>query len=282
MAFPTIQSDGASSRYLTVGAIDTHYVEMGDGPTLILVHGGGPGADSWGNWRGCILRYAKNFRVIAMDMPGFGLSAKPDPTQYEYSQASRNQHLVDFIDALGAGPVHLIGNSMGGATALGVTMISPESVNRLVLMGAAGLAIANPDQSHRAKLGAYDFTAEGMRQIMNVLTGEHYVIDEDLLKYRVNLTLMPGAREAIQAIKSNVLTYEKEALARIEIPSLVVGGKEDRIAVLARTYGYLEILRNSWGSVFPHCGHWVMMEAPEAFVTVTTDFLLGDEFGVRA
>jgi 2-hydroxy-6-oxo-6-(2'-aminophenyl)hexa-2,4-dienoate hydrolase len=281
MAFPTIESEGAHSRYIEADGIRTHYVEMGEGPPLILVHGGGPGADSWGNWRGCILRYAKDFRVFAIDMPGFGHSAKPDPSQYEYSQANRNSHLLAFIDAINVGPVHLIGNSMGGATALGATMLGPERIDRLVLMGAAGLAIANPDQSHRAKLGAYDFTAEGMRQIMKVLTGDGFVVDEDLLNYRVNLTLMPGAQKAIKAISGSVLTYEREALAKIETPTLVVGGKQDRIAVLARTYGYLEILRNSWGSVFPHCGHWVMMDAPEAFVTVTADFLKGPEFGVR-
>jgi hypothetical protein len=56
------------------------------------------------------------------------------------------------------------------------------------------------------------------------------------------------------------------------------GGKEDKVAVLARTYGYLELLDNSWGFVVPYVGHWVMIEAPREFAAITLDFLLDDAF----
>lgn len=272
----------AVSRFIDADGVQTHYLECGIGPPLVLVHGGGPGADARGNWSACLPLYARKHHVFAVDLVGFGRSAKPDPAAYDYGQVKRNRHLADFIAQLGVGPVHLIGNSMGGATALGVAMERPELVRKLVLMGSAGLAISNPDPQHIKSLAAYDFTLEGMRRTMRALTGAGYVVDEALAQYRYELTLAADARSSIEAIRSSKLTYERDEIARVRTPTLVVGGKEDKIAVLARTYGYLELLPNSWGFILPHCGHWVMLEAPEEFFAVTTAFLSDELFRVRA
>jgi 2-hydroxy-6-oxo-6-(2'-aminophenyl)hexa-2,4-dienoate hydrolase len=270
------------SRTVSVAGVETHYLEAGEGETLVLIHGGGAGADAQGNWQGCIEGYARRFRVVAVDMPGFGRSAKPDAASFSYGQTNRNKHMIGFIEAVGGGPVYLIGNSMGGATALGVTIQRPDLVRKLVLMGAAGLDISNPDTSARQALGGYDYTPEGMRKLVGVLAGPHYKVSDELIAYRHQLTLQPGAREASAAIaehmKSDPMTYPREAIAGVQTPTLVVGGKLDQIAVLARNYGYLELIPNSWGFILPHVGHWVMMEAPKEFVAVTTAFLADDMF----
>jgi len=271
------------SRTVSVAGVETHYLEAGEGETLVLIHGGGSGADAQGNWQGCIPEYAKRFRTIAVDMPGFGRSAKPDPASFSYGQSNRNAHMIAFIEAVGGGgPVHLIGNSMGGATALGVTIQRPDLVRKLVLMGAAGLDISNPDTSARQALGGYDYTPEGMRRLVGVLAGPHYQVSDELIAYRHQLTMQPGARESIAAInehmKTDPMTYSREAIAGVKTATLVVGGKLDQIAVLARNYGYLELIPNSWGFILPHVGHWVMMEAPREFVAVTTAFLADDMF----
>jgi 2-hydroxy-6-oxo-6-(2'-aminophenyl)hexa-2,4-dienoate hydrolase len=276
--FPRPDDEGFASHFMEAAGIKTHYLEAGTGEPVVLVHGGGAGADAWGNWRSCLPLYAKSHRVFAVDMPGFGLTEKPDPKRYEYNQANRNKHLADFIAKLGLGPVNVVGNSMGGATSLGVVMARPDLVKKLVLMGSAGLDISNPDREALKSLGGYDFTVEGMRRVVRNLTGASYAVDEGLLRYRHELTLADDARAALAAIRGNKLTYPSEEIAKVLTPTLVVGGKEDKIAVLARTYGYLELLQNSWGFVLPHCGHWVMMEAPNEFVTVTTAFFRNDMF----
>jgi pimeloyl-ACP methyl ester carboxylesterase len=265
------------SHTITVAGVETHYLEAGDGPPLLLIHGGGSGADAWGNWRDCIPRYAERFRVIAVDMPGFGRSGRPDPETFSYGQTNRNRHMIAFIEAVAGGPMHVIGNSMGGATALGVAINRPDLLRKLVLMGAAGLDISNPDPAPRIALGSYDYTLDGMRRLVSALAGPKFEITDELVAYRHALTVQPGGREAIAAIAAHMKTdgmiYPREAIAAIQTPTLVVGGKEDKIAVLARTYGYLDLIPNSWGFILPHAGHWVMMEAPEAFVAVTTAFL---------
>jgi 2-hydroxy-6-oxo-6-(2'-aminophenyl)hexa-2,4-dienoate hydrolase len=274
------------SRTVSIGGVQTHYLEAGEGEPLVLIHGGGACADAKGNWEGCIPEYARRFHVLAVDMIGFGVSDRPDPATYSYGQTNRNAHMAEFVEKVAGGSAYLIGNSMGGATALGVTIRRPELVKKLVLMGAAGLDIANPDPSQRAALGGYDYTPEGMRRLVGVLTGPHFKVSDELIAYRHGLTMQPGAREASAAIAEHMRTdgmiYPREEIASVQTPTLVVGGKLDKIAVLARTYGYLELIPNSWGFVLPHTGHWVMMEAPREFVAVTTAFLSGDMFTVPA
>jgi 2-hydroxy-6-oxo-6-(2'-aminophenyl)hexa-2,4-dienoate hydrolase len=266
-------------NYLDVDGIRTHYLEAGAGPTLVLIHGGGAGADAWGNWRGCIPLFAPDFHVVAVDMVGFGRTDKPDPARFAYTQEDRNAHMIGFIERLNAGAVYLIGNSMGGATTLGVAMRRPDLVRKMVLMGAAGIAVDNPDPEARKAL-AFDFTREGMRRLMGALAGPRYAIDEQLVDYRLALACEPDARAALLAMRAGKLTYPEHEVAKIKVPTLVVGGKLDRIAVPARIYRFLELLENSWGFILPHCGHWVMMEAPEEFTAITRAFFRQDAFRV--
>jgi pimeloyl-ACP methyl ester carboxylesterase len=274
------------SHRVEVNGVETHYLEAGAGEPLVLIHGGGAGADARGNWEACIPEYARNFRVLAVDMVGFGQTARPDPATYSYGQTNRNRHMAGFVEKVAGGSAHIIGNSMGGATALGVAIKRPELLKKLILMGAAGLDIANPDPSRRAALGGYDYTTDGMRRLVAALTGPHYKVSDEIINYRHSLTIQPGAREATTAInehnRADPMTYSRELIAGVQTPTLVVGGKLDQIAVLARTYGYLELIPNSWGFVLPHVGHWVMMEAPKEFVAVTTAFLSGEMFSVPA
>lgn len=266
------------SKFIEAGGLRTHYLEAGAGPPLVLIHGGGAGADAWGNWKDCIPLYAPNFRVIAVDMVGFGRTDKPAPMSFAYSQGDRNAHIAAFVDALQLGPVNIIGNSMGGATALGVAMTRPELIRRMVLMGSAGLAVDNPDPAAKQALG-FDFTREGMRKLMAALAGPGYRIDEDLLDYRFQLAMEPATKAALLAMRGGKLTYSEEEVAKVKVPTLVVGGKLDRIAVLARAYRFLDLLENSWGFIVPHCGHWVMMEAPQVFASITASFF-SEQFAV--
>lgn len=275
------------SRRIVAAGVDTHYLEAGAGKTLVLIHGGGAGADAEGNWKDCIPEYAKSFRVIAVDMPGFGRTERPDPATFSYGQTNRVNHIIAFIEAIAGGePILLIGNSMGGATALGVTIKRPDLIEKLVLMGSAGLAITTSNPAERAALGNYDFTPEGMRRLVGVLAGPRFEISDELIAYRHALTVLPGAREATTAIRDHMredgMIYSEEAISSLQTPTLVVGGKLDKIAVPERIQAFLKLIPNSWGFILPHLGHWVMMEAPKEFVAITREFFSSDQFTAPA
>ena len=105
------------SRFIDCDGIRTHYVEMGTGEPLILVHGGGAGADGRSNFELNLPLFAKHKRVIAYDMVGFGLTEAPEPATFAYTQQARTDHLISFIKALGLSQICLIGNSMAGTGA---------------------------------------------------------------------------------------------------------------------------------------------------------------------
>lgn len=269
------------SRYVDAGGIRTQYFDHGEGPTVVLVHGGGAGADSRGNWRDCIPILAQRFRVIAPDMVGFGRSDKPSPEDYCYDQPGRNRHLSDFLDALSLDRVHLVGNSMGGAAAIGATLLRPERTERLVLMGSAGLPIPerpSPQLLHNLN---YDFTVEGMRRVIAGLTAPGYEPPEDLVRYRYGLTTDDASRAALEAInaetRKGTLNYPEDVLRTIRQPVLIVNGKQDGVSTMARALRFLELFDNSWGYIVPHCGHWAMIEHTADFCAAVERFLTQGE-----
>lgn len=117
--------------------VKTNYHEAGAGAPVILIHGSGPGVSAWANWQFAIPALAPHFQVFAYDQLGFGyteLPARPD-----YCLSRWTDHLLSFMQAVGIGRAHLVGNSMGAAVALAAAVTHPEAVDRLVLMGAMGV-----------------------------------------------------------------------------------------------------------------------------------------------
>jgi 2-hydroxy-6-oxo-6-(2'-aminophenyl)hexa-2,4-dienoate hydrolase len=264
------------SRYVDAGGIRTHYLEAGQGEPVVLVHGGGAGADSYGNWRTVMPILAEHFHVVAVDMVGFGRTDKPAQAGFVYSQEARNRHLADFLDALALGPATLIGNSMGGATSIGVAVARPELVKRLVLMGSAGL---------NTKLHAdlmpvinYDFTRDGMVRLIRALVNDKFVIDDALVSYRYALATDPDTRRAYVAMMGWIreqggLAYDPAMLRRVKVPTLVVNGKMDKVVPLENAYTFLSLIDRSWGYIIPDCGHWAMIEHPRDFASATLNFI---------
>src|SRR5690606_34670482 len=92
----------SGDKFIQAAGVRTHYLEAGSGDPVILIHGGGAGADARGNWQHLLPIFASaGFRAIAVDMMGFGQNDKPDPSSFVYSQQARVDHLAAFIDALG-------------------------------------------------------------------------------------------------------------------------------------------------------------------------------------
>jgi len=266
-------------KYLDAGGIKTHYIEQGTGVPTILIHGGGAGADGWGNWRGSLPIFGEKVRAIAIDLVGFGGSDKPDPANFVYSQDARDQQLADFIEALDAGPVNLVGNSTGGLTSIGAALLKPELVNKVVLMGSAGIE-TGVNEPLKA-LTEYNFEPDGMRRIISSLANPNFKIDDDLITYRHQLSIDPGVRSGYSAFMSWIesqkgLHRPEEFIAKLKHKTLVVHGKQDMVVPLSSGLRLLELIEDSAGYIMQDCGHWAMMEYPELFARVTLDFLLND------
>ncbi|MCC7411165.1 MAG: alpha/beta hydrolase [Gammaproteobacteria bacterium] len=269
---------GARSGEVDACGVRTRYYTAGDdGPIAVLVHGGGAGADSVGNWRGVLALLAQNLRVYAIDMVGFGRSSKPDPAACPYTQQRRVEHVIATIEALGLERVNLVGNSMGGMTSMGVAIERPDLVDRVVLVGSAG--IRTPMNEELESILNYDFSIDGMRRMVRGLTYPDFNVDMDLIEYRYARSIEPDSRTAYHAIMAWIgdrggLYYPQDYIARLGRPALVVQGKLDRVVPLSSAYRLLELIDDSWGYILPRCGHWPMIEQTREFARATLDFLL--------
>ena len=266
-----------TSRSVKVLDVDTHYIEAGSGPLLVLVHGGGAGADSVGNWGSIVPRLSDEFRVVAVDMPGFGRSVGPVSDEAVYTQAGRARWLAAFVESLGDGAAILVGNSMGGATTVGVAIQRPELVSQLVLMGSAGLKVTRPPSEELRAVMEYDYTYEGMERVVRALTGKDYCVTPELVRYRQELVTRTENREGLSNVQKHTrstggMVYADEDIARISVPTLALWGKEDKVVPVEDGYRFMELIGPSWGFIVPGCGHWPMIEKPEAFVAAFRAF----------
>ncbi|QSR24161.1 alpha/beta hydrolase [Nocardioides aromaticivorans] len=272
--------DPGREHVVDAGGVKTRYWESGTGEPLVLIHGGGAGADARGNWSGCFPYLTPHFRVIAYDMVGFGQSV-PDNPDFAFTQPSRIDHLAAFLDALGLERASFVGNSMGGATALGLAMRNPERIATLTLMGSAGLT-----RQFSAELSTMlDYTEpslDGMRRIVGALTHPRYQPSEELVQYRYQLTQDNRVMDAYRATMAWIreqggLFYPEEDIARVKSKTLVVSGREDQVVPLDLSVRFHQLLDNSRLCSIAHCGHWAMLEHPDKLASAVVGFIDEEE-----
>ena len=142
LPWPTLQAKyaNAASRYMDLpGGVKIHYRDQGrrDGPTIVMVHGFGASLQTWEPW---VQRLGSQYRIITLDLPGFGLTSAPKG--YILSRTG----FVDVVDGvttrLGATKFVLVGNSMGGGVAWNYALKHPDKLQGLVLVDAGRLAAA--------------------------------------------------------------------------------------------------------------------------------------------
>jgi pimeloyl-ACP methyl ester carboxylesterase len=275
----------STSRFVKAGDITLHLNEVGDGPVLVLLHGSGPGATSWSNFKQNLPALSQQFRVLAVDQPGYGLSDKPSFTRDDSIFKVTARALAGLLDELDIQQAHFIGNSLGGATALKFTLEHPDRVARLVLMGPGGAAvnIFSPPLSEGFKLlrafyAAADPAREQLEAFLRVMVFDQELITEDLIAERYAAAIEPaqldGARRVLESMDH--LPEDDQlwrSLHRIRHPVLMTWGRDDRVMPLDMAMFAMRRMPNARLHVFPKCGHWAQLEHREEFDRLTIDFL---------
>ena len=248
-----------------------------------MLHGGGPGASSWSNFGPALPRFAASYRTLAVDQPGFGGSDKPPVVGNYYRFAA--DHVLALLDELGIGRVHLLGNSLGGGTAMRLALSHPDRVGRLVLMGPGGLSLnlfhADPTEGVQRLM---DFgaepTREALRAFISTMVVNQDLVTDELVEERFAAATAPGAQEAMRSMGMSFWNPEtaedgmlwREA-HRLRRPTLLTWGREDRVNPLDGALAALKLIPRAELHVFPNCGHWAQIEAADAFAEVSIAFL---------
>jgi len=245
-----------------------HYLDHGTGPAVVFLHGSGPGASGHSNFKANYPWLAQHgYRCIVPDLIGFGFSDKPDDV--EHPLAFFVECVKQTLDAIGVERCSVVGNSLGGAVAIGLALAHPELVDKLILMAPGGM-------SEREEY----LQMPGMQK-MFALYGAGGPISDAALKdlFATSLAYDPKhAGDELVAERSQVMAimnghvmwtmqipYLAERLAELACPVLAFWGSNDQmmpdsgILALAKHCSRLKFI------ILSECGHWVMVEYADLF-----------------
>jgi pimeloyl-ACP methyl ester carboxylesterase len=262
-----------------VNVVDTG----GAGPPLIFIHGLG---GCWQNWLLNIPAFMETHRVIALDLPGFGESQMPA----EEVSIRGYAKVVDALCAeLGIESVSVVGNSMGGFVGAELALSFPTRVQKLVLVAAAGLSIEYRRREPLVTLarlwgasatwigarGRPVITRPRMRRLgMQLLVRYPEKLSPALTYELVRGTGAPGFIPALKALLDH--SY-RDQLPQIEVPVLVVWGRNDMLVPRGDAREYVELIgSNARREMFENTGHLPMIERPTRFNRLVADFLAGE------
>jgi len=281
-----------TSRFADAAGMRLHYHEAGpaspDAPAVVLLHGGGPGASGWSNFGRNLPVLAGRFRTLLVDQPGFGQSDRP-PVTGNYFTFSADA-LAGLLKTLGLERVHLIGNSLGGGTAVRFALNYPDRAGRLVLMapGGLGLNVLAPDPTEGVKR-LMEFSAppgptkEKMAAFLRTLVHDQRLITDELVDERFAAASDPAALAAMASLGASFFdpaTAEDGLLwreaYRLRNRVLLIWGREDRVNPLDGALVALKLIRRAQLHVFGGCGHWAQLEKFGEFNRLAISFLEGD------
>ena len=255
--------EGASER-LELGSGSIHVQRGGEGPPLLFLHAAG-GAGAWHPFLGLL---ARRFAVVAPDHPGFGGS---DDLPEVEAMDDLVYHYLDVLDRLGLERVHVVGGSLGGWLAAELAVHSPERIERLALLGAAGLRVPGnmatdiflmtPDQVVGV-LFKHPEAAAGMFP-------EEPDVDFILAVFRDQAGL---ARYGWAPYLNNPKLERR--LHRITAPTLVLWADDDRVIPIEHGRLYAERIPDATLQIVEDCGHAMYFEQTEAFAGAVSEFLL--------
>lgn len=283
----TSGSGDITLSYYDTGTAGLAAAPVGGGLPLVMLHGGGPGASAWSNFGRALPHFAGSFRTLLIDQPGFGGSDKPLVVGNYYRFAA--DHVVALLDELGIERIHLLGNSLGGGTAMRLALSYPDRVGRLVLMGPGGLSLnlfhADPTEGVQRLMDfSMNPSREALKEFISTMVVDQRLVTDELVEERFADATAPGSLEAMRSMGMsfwNPETAEDGMLWReahqLRHHTLLTWGREDRVNPLDGAFAALKLIRKAQLHVFPHCGHWAQIEAAEEFAEITTAFLARHE-----
>jgi pimeloyl-ACP methyl ester carboxylesterase len=267
---------------VSLRGVRVRYGEAGAGPPLVLIHGF---LVSHREWLPMLPSLAHAFRVVALDLPGFGQSEKPRPESYPYTREAFAETVADLMSHLGLVRAHVCGHSMGGSIAITLAADRSELVDRLVLIDSACFPFDVPLEGRLALvpvLGPFVFKKLYGRSVLrdyfrNDVWSGHTGMDLAQVDAYFDAFDPPEAREAAYAClrATTDLAPLVPKIARVRAKTLVIWGDDDRIFPLSLGRRLAREMPDARLRVVPHCGHAPNEEHPAKTAELILEFLAG-------
>ncbi len=263
-----------------------------DHPPVLLLHGVGRSLEDWAaQWE----RLASAYRVITLDVPGFGFSSRPGEP---ITLAALAQGVIDALDALGEHrPLHVIGNSLGGAVALQLLVLRPRRVASLVLVNSAGFGrevtpllrmLAVPVVG---RIATRRTTRTSARILERAIFADRSLASRQRIEHAVAIGRQPDSGVVMREIARELATgrgvrqgWRTELLSaamKHPRPTLIIWGDRDRVLPAHHSDAAQRVMPNANMHVFTDIGHMPQIECPDEFAHVVLNFLAGCDDGLR-
>ncbi len=237
-----------------VDSLLTNYKIGGEGKTVLILHGWGGSSDSWKE----VIEILENkFKVVCPDLPGFG---KTDFPKFAWELKDYVKWLSQFVEKLNLNKFYLLGHSFGARIAVKFAVLFPQKIEKLILVDAAGI---KPQINLKtkfvfllAKMGNAIFSRKPFHKFQDSVSSIFYKI----FRIKDYARAKGVMKETMKKILAEDLLPE---LSKIELETLIVWGKEDRILPLKYAFLFQKEIKNSKLKVLPKIGHSPHLECPE-------------------
>ena len=276
---------GIRSRYINVDGIKTHYLEGGEGPTVVFMHSGEFGGCSELSWEFNLAAFAKHFRVIAPDGLGFGRTDKV----FDFGGGRDRffKHITRFFEIMDIKEADFVGNSMGGSNLVRIAAAPPPMIfpmRSMVLASGGGFA---PATDARQQLLDYDGSPKAMRELLDGLfyNKKKWVDNPAYIRKRQKLATMPGAWECAAAVRFKRPTIKSAGgqfgnpdatvYENVAIPTLMIAGKQDQLREPGYAPKLAKRIKGAKVSVYDKAAHCPHIEHAARFNKEAIAFLKG-------
>jgi pimeloyl-ACP methyl ester carboxylesterase len=262
LAFHQGPLPGTQGTFADVAGVRVRYVDVGQGPAVVMIHGF---ASALETWSGLVPELRRNHRVIALDLKGFGLTDRPPG---DYSPAAQADLVLALLDQRGVDRAAFVAHSYGVSVVLQIALQAPERVTRLALYDAWVYDEQLPTLFLWARARGVGealfglFYTERPEEKLAQAFFDPTIIPEQLVEDIERNLARPGTRAAaLAAVRGMRYAELARRYRQIDKPALLLWGREDRVTPLGVGERLLHDLRLARLVVFPRCGHLPMVEA---------------------
>lgn len=264
------------SRFMKVGDLELHYQVEGSGPDLVLLHGFGGSLHLWDSWT---VLLKEHFRVIRLDLPGFGLSS---PIKDTVGVDFFVKALHAFLGRLQVDKCFLVGNSLGGWIAWEYASLFTQQIEKVVLMAPAGYFDPQNPRPKGVnlltlpvfrKLLKTGIPKNLIRRILRNVYGRKKMLTQEIIDRYYVIANREGNLNSMMSVAISEAISNIENLKKITQPSLILWGKKDRVINPDFAACFHSDIRNSRLTLYDKAGHVVMVEEPKKSAKEVKDFL---------
>ncbi|MFC3711228.1 alpha/beta fold hydrolase [Sphingoaurantiacus capsulatus] len=272
----------STSRFVQAGDVRIHYHEAGEGPVLLAIHGGAPGAYGWGNFGQNLAALSQHFRVVIVDLPGYGKSDKPAIATGRYGFYA--DVFENMLTALGIDRCHIVGLATGGAAGLMMALRRPELIERLIVVAppvGPSLFAAAPTEGAKHIMGYYGGTGpsrEKMQRYLETIIFDKSRITDELIDDRHRVSIDPDFMATAHEGHARSTPVEPiwQRLSEVETETLIIWGRENRVIGFDVGLFMLAQMKRAQLNVYGRTGLWAPWEQTARFNRDVIGFLSAD------